>query len=289
VTTSVDSDRQVRDLIWAINSPSLLAQAANVAATKPWRITHEQVDQQHLSAYLTANPARRVGRYFEQLVLYWLKYLRRVEVIAESVQVRAENRTVGEIDLVFRDELGRLTHWEIAVKFYLHFPFDTAIGSHYIGPNAADTFERKITRLFAHQLPLSATRFPNIEVREAFVKGRIFYHPALPMPTQSPSRLSADHLRCVWIRATELEQLAAGSAYRVLRKPHWLSAEEGTDDQAATTLTQELTEHFASHHQPVLVSQFTACGEHESACAFVVPENWPGTSPLLTSTFNQPQ
>ena len=162
--------RQLRDLTWAINSQSLLTESPLA------RLDPSEVDPEHLRRFLEDDPSRRVGRYFERLVLYWLTHVRKVEVIASSLQIRDGNRTIGEIDLLFRDEQGRVTHWEIAVKFYLYLSSGTFIGSHYIGPNAGDTFERKMERLFDHQLPRSITHFPEVEVRQALVKGRMFYH-----------------------------------------------------------------------------------------------------------------
>lgn len=181
----MNSSRQLDDLTWAIASPSLLADCPVVPDFDP-----DRVDPEHLAAFLAETPGHRVGRYFERLVLYWLQYVRRVEIVAKSLQIREGNRTVGEIDLLFRDEQHRLNHWEIAVKFYLHFQHKNLSGSHFIGPNAADTFERKMERLFGHQLPRSEASFPEVEIRQAFVKGRIFYHPNQELPHELPMRLA---------------------------------------------------------------------------------------------------
>jgi hypothetical protein len=228
-----------------------------------------------------------VGRYFERLILYWLKHIRRVEIVAESQQIRDGSRTIGEIDLIFYDEQRRLTHWELAVKFYLHFPQPCGFDSHFIGPNAADTFERKMERLFGHQLPLSERHFPEVEIRQAFVKGRIFDHPRHEVSQALPEHLSPEHLCGVWIRSSELDLInrTNGVSYRILRKPFWLSDEIAhpvdTDLLSPAELSENLARHFAEDHRPVLISQLEA-GEQrlvESDRIFVVSDPWPNRKP----------
>lgn len=275
----------VRDLIWAINSPSLIVDGPVVDPVDP-----RQVDAQHLAAYLDDFSGHRVGRYFERLVLYWLQHLRGVEIVAQSLQIRDGKRTIGEIDLLFRDEQGRLTHWEIAVKFYLHVTHAHALGSHYIGPNIRDTFERKMERLFTEQLPRSKRDFPDVEVRQAFVKGRMFYPPHEAVLDATPKYLSPEHLRSVWIRAAEVAALDDGGdvAYRILKKPDWLSkqlARRGDSDLLSSReLTEHLREHFATRDRCVLVSQLAARPDAdamfvETQRMFVVPDHWPAAPP----------
>ena len=271
-----------------MNSPSLLAGGPEIAGDKSspvnsWHLDSAQVDADHLSAFLAEIPGYRVGRYFERLILYWLMHIRRVEIVAESLQIHDGKRTIGEIDFLFRDEQQRLTHWEIAVKFYLHFPQDSELGSHFIGPNAADTFERKMERLFEHQLPRSDALFPDVEIRQAFVKGRIFYHPNQRSAKKLPPRLSPDHMHCDWIRSSQLDLLSIGRrvSYRILRKPFWLSEDvahtSGGDLFSPQDMIKRLKTRFAADHRPVLISQLEADGAGllESNRVFVVPDRWP--------------
>ncbi len=279
---------QLRDLIWAVNSQSLLAAGPEIAGAESsqagaWHVDTSKVDSKHLAAFMAQTPVYRVGRYFERLILYWLNHIRRVEIVADTLQIHDGNRTVGEIDLLFRDEQKRLTHWEISVKFYLHYPHNTATGSHYIGPNAADTFERKIDRLFGHQLPRSEIHFPDVEIRQAFVKGRIFYHPNESVSPKLPSRLSPDHLRCNWLRSSECSLLSTAESvyYRILRKPYWLSEDAahmaGSELQSPKDMIDCLTNKFTAEYRPVLISQLEADGPElmESNRIFIVPDRWP--------------
>lgn len=295
----MNSNHQLRDLVWAVGSRPLIVDCPIIASHDPRKaesppFDSTQVDPDHLAEFLQESSGRRVGRYFERLILFWLKHIRRVEVVAESLQIRDGNRTIGEIDLLFYDERRRLTHWEIAVKFYLHFHHPNPIGSQYIGPNAADTFERKMERLFEHQLPRSESHFPDVTLREAFVKGRIFYHPQHGPPESLPTHLAPDHLRGLWIRSSEIDQISGSSdaSYRILEKPFWL-AEETADSAdndllSPVELPEALAQHFFESDRPVLISQLAPDQSSlvESQRIFVVSENWPdvrtsGASPTL--------
>lgn len=120
----------------------------------------------------------------------------------------------GEIDLLFRDEQGRLNHWEVACKFYLQVDVSHVPITDYIGPNANDTLSQKATRLLKHQLPLGVRYFPEIEIREAFVKGQIFYHWQTGSRKSLPVELATDHLAGKWLRTREVPELLRDSRLR---------------------------------------------------------------------------
>lgn len=291
----MDKNRSVSDLAWAINSNPLIAGTpgntkdhADLAGTgllplEPFRVDPEYVDPEHLEEFLAAHQTGRVGRYFELLVLYWLQHIRQVEILAHSLPIRDGKRTLGEIDILFRDELDRLTHWELAVKFYLYLPGSNAGHSRFIGPNAADTLEQKLHRLFGHQLPLSVGRFQDVKVREAFMKGRLFYHPCLALPHRFNRPLSSDHLRGSWIRCSELDLLESTKDifYRVLYKPFWLGEEKFHQVGEEVLMTDEiccfLEKHFSRSQHSVLLCKFRHGSEstREVDRVFVVSDRWP--------------
>ncbi len=254
----------IRDLEWAIHSPSLIVQphfctppAFNLGVVAPGE----------LDAFLEERRSHRVGRYFESLVLFWLEQVRKVEIIASNQQVRDGNRTLGEIDFIFRDEDSVFNHWETAVKFFLHCPDHAP--SHYPGPNPTDNFEKKIKKLFNRQLGFSEQHFPDVTVRRAFVRGRIFYHPDIGEPETRPERLADDHLRGSWIRESELEWLTQldDEHGEILMKPHWLTP-HGREVVAISDLIVRLQTHFRQTRSPALV----AVGDHH---VFVVDDEWP--------------
>lgn len=282
-TNHGDQSQAIRDLRWAIESPSLIVGgAADGIVLDP-----RQLDATELERFVALKRSSRVGLYFEQLILFWLTRIRRLESVRHGVQVQREGRTVGEVDFLFRDEQERWTHMETAVKFYLHLP-DAAGESCYIGPNARDHFEKKLRRLTDHQLPLSQTAFPEVSCRIPLVKGRIFYHPGeTPNDHDAPKGLAADHLRGTWIRAGELSWLDSidrDSRYRVVRKPHWLSAEIVSIDSIDLFSLAGLKEAIRmplSKGQPVLIAVLERKGSLavETDRMFIVPDSWPSVRP----------
>ncbi|MGB7342992.1 MAG: DUF1853 family protein [Pirellulaceae bacterium] len=269
-----------RDLLWAINSSTLLTTSP---AFTP--IDKNVFDLERLVGHVVTTSDHRVGRYFERLIGFWLSEVRGLTDCQHSTQIRDGNRTVGELDFLFTDEQGRRTHLETAVKFYLYDPQSVVGGSHFIGPNAGDTFERKTKRLLKHQLPLGRKHFQDVTVTGAWVKGRIFYHPLQAMPSVLPAELSTQHLRGTWIRASELgyfREQEAASVYRVLLKPYWLSEEVASFDDpkvlSTDDVTKQLTQHFLDSAHPVLLSRLNR-REHqlgEVERIFVVADCWPG-------------
>lgn len=274
-TIGVPTDQFVADLCWVVNSPSFLT-APEVAVVEP--VAPGQVDGAALAAFLELREVRRVGRYFEALVLFWLEQVRRVTVVGHSVQIRDEHRTLGELDFLFVDEAGVQVHSEVSCKFYLHNPDRT--GSHFPGPNPTDDFENKIGRLFNHQLEMSRTHNPEVERREALVRGRVFTHLHGDPPTQRPDRMSADCLGGSWLRADELTLLEQwdGAELQIADKPYWLSPMTHAPRQSVAEAVETATAHFAASDRTLMVAVHGAqSGKEERLC--IVPADWDRARP----------
>lgn len=283
-----DRDRWIRDLSWAITSP-LLMRPTKSGESEPTMVPDfEEATIEWAGAEWSPgkHPGRRVGRYFESLVYHWLKHIRGVEILAQGYQVVREGRTVGELDVVFRDEDGRVNHWEVAAKFYLHSGARKVGGSHFIGPNVLDSFERKRNKIFSKQLPLSGEVMPEVSRRAAFVKGRIFYHWQQPTAESSPELLMPNHLRGIWLRHCELSWLESenglgASEYHLVEKPFWLAPEKIAFADASPLsfpkLRLHLEQHFSREKRPILLSALVreASCRQEVGRVFVVPDQWP--------------
>lgn len=270
------STQAAHDLCWAINTPSLVA-GENVAVTEP--ITLDEIDADHLRGFLAGQPeSRRVGRYFEHLVHYWLKHVRKVEVVETGLQLKDGKITVGEIDFLYRNERDQLVHLETSIKFFLHAPGATP--SEFPGPNARDNFEAKATKLFDKQLPASNGRIDDVAVREGLVKGLIFY-PDDVVATPWLDRLAPDHLTGRWFHATAANDLETlGGAFTIMDKPHWLAPTSTDTRMTFAQLAERLSAHFSSTGHPLMLS---VCDEAtpavETSRCFVVPETWPTAHP----------
>jgi len=270
-------------MIWAINSPSLIRKSTEHSpdwpACEPAEVVSESVQN-----FCDQHARHRVGQYFEDLVHFYLKAVLNNEIVEYGLQIQEGGRTVGELDFLYREAGGDLHHCETAVKFYLYIPESNESGSQFIGPNAADNFERKMQRLFEHQLKLSEDRFPGVVKREAFVKGRIFYHSLRDAPEELPAELAPDHLRGVWIYESELDWLRSigdETKFRAVRKPLWLGPDlVKFDDSELRTVDEicgQLRQHFTERRTPQLINALIPHGEvwRESQRVFVVSDQWP--------------
>lgn len=262
------------------------------------RLKQADIDAKHLNNFLTEHRSRQVGRYFEVLVSYWLKHIRRVEIVAESETIYEDHRSVGEIDFIFFDEQRRLTHWEVAVKFYLFHSMCGKMPGQFIGPNARDTLEQKRQKMLERQLPLSRNHFPAVEVRYPFLKGRLFYHKQDQCTQHASEQISIHHLTGDWCRNSELAaylqtffpQVANSQPacderhqvrFRLLEKPFWLADEIVNEDDGFLLTPESMLDwakrHFRSSNRCLLVAHLVQTGDSyiEAGRFFVVPEIWP--------------
>lgn len=271
----------LRDLEWVVNSPSLIDPPCH----QPRPLDNmAEVEIETLVREIQNLRLRRVGLYFETLVKFWLTSILKLEIVEYQRQIFHEGRTVGEIDFVYRRADGGLTHLETSVKFYLYAPVEEVNGIHFIGPNSADTFERKLNRLFEHQLLIGERNFPDIDRKEAFVKGRLFYRPDSNPPEILPERLSSDHCRGKWIYARELDWLSqydSSTRFLVLKKPCWLST-VALQHPVPEMMTHAEFNSFASNHfqksiRPLLASVLVQDGSAicEIERFFIVADEWP--------------
>ena len=240
------SDRQTQlldDLVWALESPAFVDGPNTVG---PIAVDTSHVDVELLEAEL-GDPTGRVGVYFERLVRFWLEHVAGVELVGAGIQIRNDTRTIGELDFVFRDpgRSGAVTHWEVAVKFFLHDP--SRAGSHYPGPNVNDDFESKVAKLFDEQLPRSRDFEPAVAARQALVRGCCFHHLDVRPADQEPARMAPDCERGTWLRSKQVDRLEQewGSAgFVILDKPFWF-----TPGRRPRLSFDQLVKHLEGHRK----------------------------------------
>ena len=254
---------------------------------RPDPIALEQVDAAGLTAFVSERSPSRVGRYFETLIEYWLRFVLKVDLLGVGVQVRRGGVTIGELDFVYRDNRGTVCHLEVAVKFYLHEPRSS--GSHFPGPNASDNFEAKASKLFGPQLGLSVEHREDVEARHGLVKGQVFYHVDGERPTVLPDRMSPDHACGAWLRASELASLCGeGGGGVLMAKPHWFAPVLSAPVLPTAVLVDRLVRHFARGGSPQLMSLRDANHPtNEVSRVMVVPDSWPGAKDVVDTAANE--
>lgn len=276
------ADRWQRDWAWLANCPPLVeGPGLPQEILKRWRAPLEDLTglESFFDPESSPRARNRVGFYTEALVEAALRSIPGVEGIQHSVPIREETRTLGELDFLFEYE-GELLHLEVALKFYLYSATEERLGSHYIGPNAGDTLEKKAGKLLGHQLPLGKNAFPEISASHLFCPGILFYHPEEDPPGDPLGILSPSHRRGAWLRANEfrpwVEALAGFTAGEILLKPFWLGCDP---HQSIGSLLEEVDRHFAASSLPMHLTLVSEERASDPLRVFVVDPGWPNQLP----------
>lgn len=283
---------QVRDLVWVMAAPNLLAEAdwlvsdseclAWLDAAMPQLLVLDE-NPASLINWIALSPPQRLGRYFEVLLSYWMAHLMPATWYVTNRIVKSERIVLGEYDLLWRDQYGALQHWEASVKFYLQI--DSCAGfSGYVGSMTRDRLDLKVAHLRDKQLHLAqlpagqaSLPIPYEPVRaRALLKGWLFY-PANTIP-QPASGLSSQHLQAWWSRWGQLN-LPTGLNWRILPRLEWLTPAIILDTTCLLNESEfvlHLSEHFAAHQLPVLVAGLVQQNGvwFEQTRGFIVPPNW---------------
>lgn len=277
----MNNDQLLADLDWILTCPSLCLDE-RVVTLSDLIDTESAVDLSPVREFLNSNAWHRVGYYFESFIEALLRKSETIRDLRHSIQVFEGKRTLGELDFIFDLAKGRekptTTHLEVALKYYLYFEPEHASGSHFMGPNATDNFEKKWEKLANKQLPFGERHFPEIEQSVAIIKGQIFHHPDQATPVPLPDPMNPDHREGVWIRESELDWFPRYNGEvtgAILQKPFWFGPPR--DGTAIPNLVDEIASHFAERKHPLLISVTSSTGEtiKELERIFVVSDQWP--------------
>lgn len=295
----------VRDLAWVISSASLILSKGDDRVSDSWcRLAwYDRIpwlreldrDPEALTAWLMARHSRLLGHYFESLIEYWLSHWRRMAVHAVRLQVKGEERAIGEFDFLFRDRFRDIDyHWESAVKFFLRYRHADGTDE-WLGPNPRDTLQHKLQKVFAQQLPLArhpaaAPLLAQMGIgrlhSKAFIKGYLFYPTSTDWcrPDKVPSESSPRHLKGWWCHAAEAESIPCRTKegrWFSLARHQWLSAVRSRDESPGMSRDEVLEfirQHFAGSDKPLLLAELWRDGSglwRESGRGFVVADHWP--------------
>ncbi len=273
----VSDEQLLADLNWIRTCPSLCLDE-RVAGLSDFIDKEAVANLSPVREFLNSNAWHRVGYYFESFIDALLRGNESIRDLRHSIQVFEGKRTLGELDFIFGHSDRGTTHLEVALKYYLYFEPAHASGSHFMGPNATDNFEKKWAKLANKQLPFGGKHFPEIERSVAVIKGQIFYHPDQEAPAHIPEPMNPEHRKGVWIRESELDwfsQFGEEATGAILQKPFWFGpSREGT---SLPVLVEEIASHFAERKHPLFVSVIKAEGKSvtELERLFVVSDQWP--------------
>jgi hypothetical protein len=244
----------------------------------------------------------RLGYYFESLVEFWLRRRFSRQSLVAHLQVKNGQRVLGEFDFLIADSSQQIVHhWEVAVKFYMHYQHPDGHVLWY-GPNPRDRLELKLQRLFHHQLALSLLPEAEGALHQAglkwpvlprlFLKGYLFYPSTNDWRNQSTmanptmAELSPHHLRGWW---TYLDPFVVPNAdldrrWLYLPRLQWLApAVSGASNSSLMDYEQLhgfCLDLLQRNQKPPLIAEMVLSEEgrwQEVSRGFVLPQHWPGT------------
>lgn len=291
-------DDPVRALAWCIGAPSLMGHVPGLvsppeaaiedALAQAWQwLCDLDRDPALLHEHLAATRSWKVGFYFEALLSFWLHWSPEHTVLAQELQVRDHERTLGAFDFVLRDARFEAEHWEVAVKFYLQREPSERWAA-WVGPNQRDRLDLKLEHMRDHQLPLSArdqavSALASLHIHEppkqvALVKG-MFFEP-WDEPGVRPVGCAAEAAVGQWVTASDFPAFSAQQHDRrwcIREKPDWLGPARRS--RAASFSTQDAVQRLQASgvDRPQLWSglrQLEGDIWFEDARLFVVPDDW---------------
>ncbi len=283
---------QVRDLVWAILSPSLMKTTdhSQHLATQFYQQAFDDI-LPHLTAldkrpqplldHLAHTTNHRLGPYFERLWLYWFRHNALYRCLAHNIQIQEDGKTLGEFDMIVQNQqTGVIEHWELAIKFYLGIP-PLNNETHWFGPHQKDRLDLKHHHLVERQLKLSKQSLAKEYCRargweiggtRLLSKGRLFY--PLHGEAAHPSNIERQHLTGNWMTETEFNHHFAHLHLEQVVF-HWLNKDEWMvlRDRPPKTLPQ-IQERFSQQRYPHPVQLLVSHWREKPVRLFVVPENW---------------
>jgi hypothetical protein len=278
-------NRSVRDLAWAIGSPSLLIPSTELPVlSSGWFKEQEELTTEwlqkldrnpmELENFLAVKHDRRLGIYFENLIEFWLRWHPNYNLLHRDLQVYEGKKTKGAFDFIVETDNG-IEHWEVCVKFYLSIN-GSPDWMKWIGPNRRDRLGIKLARTLEKQIRLSDTAAGEETLRKVgidshlkrkmMVKGILFHHhlepPIAPLHGEIPKGR--------WFHREEFMEYQKNNGHRyhwmTREKPNWLS------NLFSKPQNQEI-----SFDRPVMISE---CRQEEDgnlrevSRLFVVPREW---------------
>ena len=150
------------------NTALLWTNVSNEILPEQFEFTHNKELEIHENDFSKT----RLGNFVEGLFFSDLNTIDSIDVLSKNIQVNNENRTLGEIDCILKEN-NKITHIEIVYKFYL-FQNNSSENEvlNWVGPNLNDNLQFKLNKLKEKQFPL-LYQSETIDFLPENVKGKI--------------------------------------------------------------------------------------------------------------------
>lgn len=278
--------RLARDIFWAVASPPLICDPQDPRFPKPDWFTQQaesliapleqlSADPRALQAFSEHATALRLGGYFEELLLWWIKQSPQYELLSHNQQIHIDGITAGAFDFILRDlNDGVIEHWEVACKFYIRDGAGDQL-SDWFGPARNDRFDRKFGHLLSHQIALSENAGKDwldsqgwpIGRQKIIIKGRLYAdfdeNPTLP-DICNPELLRG------WVKCDK--DWNRSQPHTALQRHQWLSPVIGQD-------LEHRDADKAVRHGCLCAAVLD--DECEVSRGFIIPDDWYEQTPQM--------
>lgn len=290
-------DPLVRDLAWVAWSPPLLQSGllpirdplqGSIWRTEPEQLWHRllqlDVDPGARVALLPTTSDYRLGTYYERLWHALLDLAPDVRVIARNIRLLQGHRTLGELDLLVETADQAVTHFELAIKFYLGVPDrnpaseKSSPASAWLGPNPTDSLQNKLCRLAEHQLPLAERidlaeePLPRPQRSCAWLQGQLFFPRGQTMAP--PPDLASAPLH-FWTSCSGWDALdnEARDEWQALPHKRWLMPPA---EHSAEVAREAMPTEMPARRARMLVKRTAGkCDPLRAQRMMVMPDDWP--------------
>jgi len=225
-----------QDLHWLLHSQPLMQPTPSIGMFAPNNIDYQPTPASKHFTHYPPQPAYRLGKHFEDCVDLLFAGSSSHSIIDRNIVIQAPERTLGELDLLYRNDQQQVIHLELAIKYYLLEKDGTQLAN-FVGPAGIDRLDLKWQRLCEHQLPLSQTQrvkdhllahsLPLPSHHQLLLTGMLFYAYQDWQHTHIDNLgLNPEHHRGWWLGHNELDQLQTKEphlrGFIVLPKWHWI-------------------------------------------------------------------
>ena len=230
-----------------------------------------------------------IGKQFESIVAFWFANDPKFELIAHSLQIFDEGKTIGELDFILRDlDLNKHIHLEVACKFYLSSQ-NSSNWSSWIGPNGTDNLDLKMKKL-DKQLKLSSDQKCRAVLQElgidsisphVLLKGRFFHHISNLSGPKNPNLANKNYCTGWWAFEEEcLAVFSPGTHWAIPDKEFWFGdyvCSEQNDVLDHNSALDRIRHELVRQKPSPIVHRMSRTEEGwvESSRGFVVRNDWP--------------
>lgn len=216
-------DATTRYLLQSLIHGPLLIEDLPEAST----FARERLEVPKTSARLDTE--KKLGHLYEDALATLLEASPEHDLLERNLQLHdSAGSTLGELDFLVYDRLAdQLIHLELATKFYLAVPTESGLA--LPGPDARDTYFRKLRSLRERQLLLARTHRAALPPRyqQETIIARSLIHGCLFDPIDETEPCAPDHSapncrRGRWLAVDEIEaRFATNTKFQIIPKTLW--------------------------------------------------------------------